>query len=446
LLLVCDSPVLLFMHGLILDIKQLFITHRGKITDNRQTIRSIAALFGGNMMSSVLGAVGGVLVARFIGPDVAGLFRAYTIPLMYLTFLHLGTFDGLWRQIPYYVGKEMPEKVEALASSAAAWNLLMSLIVSLGFIACALYSLLQGSWFGVAGWLAQMLCCWGIFYGGYLGATYRTINQFVSLARIQLVQSVLNFGMILFIPFLGFYGLCVRSAVPSVAGVWLYHRARPLKIIYRFDRKALTEVIEIGLPFSFWGSLYTSIWTATESALMLYFGGVKGLGLFSVAVVIREGLNVLPQSVYQVMTPRVVEAYAREGSVRNANARSLWLTAGLTGFMVLVTIIASFTLDVLVPLVLPKYVEGIPLMKVCLWFAVIQAASLPLNTIFATGRSWLHGRGVIVGLAVFPLAAYILTPLLGGVLAVAIGSLLGRTARTIAAYLEIALLVKHEPI
>jgi len=266
----------------------------------------------------------------------------------------------------------------------------------------------------------------------------------VALARIQLIQAVLNFGLVFIVPALGFFGLCIRAALPAVAGVGLYHRNRPLRIRYRFEWKALGEVVRVGLPFSFWGSLYTSIWTATESALMLSMGGLKGLGLFAVAAVIRDGMNVLPQSVYQVMTPRVVEAYAREGSVRSANARSLLTTVGLTGTMALLVIACSYLLGILVPLAIPKYVDGVPLMKVCLWFSVLQAAALPFNTLFATGRSWLYGRGVIVGLVVFPLSAYLLRPTLGGILAVALGSLLGRAARTVVAYGEIALLTRRE--
>ena len=74
-------------------------------------------------------------------------------------------------------------------------------------------------------------------------------------------------------------------------------------------------------------------------------------------------------------------------------------------------------------------------MKVCLWFAVIHAASLPLNTLFATGRSWTVGRGVILGWIVFPAATLLLMPSVGGVIAVALGSLAGRTVRTLAATL-----------
>ena len=432
------------MLGVGLNPKELLAGFTAKIANNHHALRSVGSLFGGNIISTSLGIIGGLLVARYLGPEETGLFRSFTIPLAYLTFLHLGTFDGLYRQIPYYVGKEMPEKVAALASSAGAWNIFVSTIVSIGFAICALYSLWHHDFVGVVGWISQALCCWGIFFGGYLGATYRTISQFVAIARIQVLQAIVSFGTVFLVPSLRFYGLCIRGASASIAGAWLFYRNRPLKVPFRFDAKALGEVVRIGFPFSFWGSLYSSVWTATESALMLSFGGVTGLGLFAVAAVLREGMNFFPQAVNQVMIPRVVEAFARDESVRNANARSSWLTVGLTGLMVLTILIVSYSLEFLVPIAIPKYTDGIPLMKICLWFSVVQAASLPLNTLFATGRSWLYGRGVIVGLLAFPLATYLLVPMFGGVLAAAMGSLIGRAVRTVEAYVEILLLTRRE--
>ncbi|HET6365178.1 MAG TPA: hypothetical protein VFG02_09020 [Nitrospirota bacterium] len=430
--------------GYVSILKKRIDNVRAKISKSRQTIQSVSALLGSNITSSVLTAIGGVLVARFLGPEETGSFRAFTIPLTYLIFLHFGTWDGLWRQIPYFVGKEMPGQVDRLASAAGAFNLFVSVVVSCGFICCAAYSLAHHNLYGVFGWLSQVLCCWAVFYGGYLTSTYRTLHHFVSLARIQMAQTVLTFGMVFLLPFLKFYGLCARVAFPSFLAVWLYHRNRPLKVSYRFDTKALWELIKIGLPFSFWGNLYTSFWTATESAMVLSLSGVSALGLFSVAAVMGSAVNALPMAIWQVLTPRVVTAFARDGSVRNANARVIWVTVALVGFMIILAFAGSFLLDIFVPYFIPKYVAGVPVMKVCLWFPVVQAAFLPINTLFATGRPWLYGRSVIAGIVVFPLTTYLLLPVIGGILAVAVGSLLGRTVRTLVAYVDLVALTRQE--
>ena len=427
-------------------LKQWLVEARARISERRQVIHSVVALLGSNIASAVLTASGGLLVARFIGPEVTGSFRAYTIPLTYMIFLHLGTWDGLWRQIPFYVGKEMPEQIELLASTAGYFNILVSIVVSFGFFCCAAYGLVHHDLQSFFGWFSQSLFCWGVFYGGYLTSTYRTLYHFITLARIQVSQIILAFGIVFSLPFLGFYGLCARVAFPTILALWFYHRYRPLKVIYRLDRKTLLELLKIGFPFSFWGTLSTSFWSASESVLVLSLSGVSALGLFTVATVIGGAVNSLPLAIWQVLTPRVVSAYARDGSVRNANERVMWVSAGLTGFMILIACAGSFMLEILVPLFIPKYVAGIPVMKVCLWFPVIQAAFLPINTLFATGRPWLFGRCVLAGIVVFPLTTYLLLPVTGGVLAVAVGSLLGHTARTIAAYVDLINLTRQETV
>ncbi len=415
-----------------------------RMARSRQTIRSVAALLSGNLLASALGAVGGLMVARFLGPNETGSFRFFTIPLTYLYFLHLGTWDGLTHQIPYLVGKEEPERVNLLASTAGAFNLLISVVVSCGFVSCALYGLAHHDLRSVFGWLSQIFLCWSVFYGGYLTSTYRTLHHFVSLARFQVVQAVLTFGMVFLLPFLGFYGLCARTALPSLLVVLLYHWNRPLRVKYGLNIKALRGLIRLGFPLSFWGNLYTSIWTATEGALVLSLAGVTSLGLYSVAAVISAAVNSVPLAVWQVLTPRVVTTFARDGSVRGANVRIAWVTLGLTGFMVAVAVVTSYLVGIFVPYFIPKYIAGISVMKVCLWFPVVQAAFLPMNALFATGKPWLYGRSVIAGIVVFPLTAYLLHPVIGGLLAVAVGSLLGRAARTFAAYVDLFILTRRE--
>ena len=270
-----------------------------------------------------------------------------------------------------------------------------------------------------------------------------SITSWFSPASNSLRQSSLS---VLYLPSpSGDFTACAcRATVPSILGLWLYHRARPLRIPLRFDFAAFKEVVKIGMPLCFWGTLYSSLWPAAEYTLMLHFGGVKGVGLFSVAVVMRESLSILPHSIHQVFMPRVVESYARQGGVRHAAKRTFQVAGALSLFMVIVVLFISFLLNYFVPLFIPKYVDGLSLMKVCLGWAVIHAASLPLYGLVATGQSWLYGKGVLAGLLAFPLAVYMLNPLIGGMLAVAVGSIIGRLVRTVVAYFDLIMLVRQE--
>lgn len=379
-------------------------------------------------------------MARFVDPETAGRFRLFTIPLMYMTFLHLGTFDGLGRQIPLHVGRGDRVRAEAIASTAGAWNLWVSVVVSAGFALLALGALIRGEFPSALGWLTQSVMAWGVFYGGYLAATYRTISHFLAMARIQLLATALSFGLVFTLPLLQFVGLCVRSAVPSAVSTLLLHRLRPIRVQLRYERDAFREVIRVGLPFCLWGSLHTSIWTAIESTLIFYLGGAQALGHFAVAVVFREGVCIVPQAITQVITPRMVQLYGRDGHLRSAAPVVRRVVAVLVVAMVFLVFGLSMLLEAVVPRFLPRYEEGLPLITACLWLGVIQAAALPLNGLIAHGRAWGVGRGIAAGLFTFMLSSWLLLPHTGGVLAVAWASLVGRVIRTAVGSWDLAVL------
>lgn len=408
------------------------------------SINSISSVTIINIVGSVLAAIGGVLVARYIDPEVNGKFRIFTVPLMYLSFFHLGSFDGLWRQIPYYSSLDDNDALYKTTASAGAWNVFITYIAAVVFCLLSFWGLVQENYLEAAGWFSQAIASVGVYYGGYLSATYRTVSGFVVFARIQFIQSIATFIFVMFVVFLGFYGLCLRLVLPVVIFVVLLHIYRPFRISLFFDLASFKSLVKIGLPLCFWGTLYTSIWIAVEYSLMFSFGGTKAVGFLSVAIIIRESLCVIPNSFNQYLMPKAVDSFAKNGNTSAFAIESYLVTVITILITVIVVIISSFLLNYFVPMFIPKYFEGLTLIKTCIWFAVIQATSIPLNGLIASGRGWLYGKGILVGIIFFPLAVLLLNKIVGGILAVALGSLIGRFIRTSVAYFDLYKLMDHE--
>jgi hypothetical protein len=363
---------------------------------------------------------------------------------MFLTFLHMGTFDGLHRQIPFYMGKGLQDDVNTAASASGAWNVLVAAAVSTVFLALAAIAFVNRDLQAGMGWLTQAVVCWSIFYAGYLGATYRTVSHFVAVAKINLIQTVIVFLLVFTLPVMGFYGLCLRAAAPTLLILYLYHHFRPLKMPLKFNFTALKGVVSVGLPLCFWGTLDTSLWMALENSFLLKLGGVKELGLFSVVFVMREGLSVLTRAVHQVLAPRIIEKFSREGSLRQVTWESTKLSMLLVVVMLICMPVLSRCLDFFVPLVIPRYLDGVSAMKLALWVVVVDAASLPLNALYATGKAWLYGRGVLAGLLTFAIVTPFLVAHIGALLAVVAGSLSGRIVRVLVCYIDLYFLVRRE--
>lgn len=407
-------------------------------------LKSISALAGSNLLGSILAAIGGVLVARYVDPTENGEFRVFGIPLMYLSFLHLGTLDGISRQIPFFSAKGDIAYVEKIAAASGAWNAFIASVVAAGFVVLEIFALWSGDTKAGMGWLTQSIVCFAIFYGGYISATYRTLHGFVGLARIQLIQTVIGFIFVAAVISWGFYGLCLRAAVPGLLGIFLFHKSRPLKVKLEFDRGALWDVMKVGLPLCLWSSIYNPLWIAAESTLIHEFGGATALGYFAVAIIVKESVCIIPQAFNQVFMPRIVESFSKAGSISTGIRQTILSTALLVPSMAAVAGIASVALSFAVPKIIPMYTNGLPIMQALLLHGVLQAASLPLNSLVANGRIWLYGRGVLVGVFVFGTSVYLLEPIIGGVMAVAYGSIIGRSARISAGYFELYKLMRNK--
>lgn len=405
----------------------------------RSLIKSVGALAGGNLAASLLSAVGGVIVARLIDPTINGEFRYYSLPLMYLVFLQLGTFEGLGRQIPFYAAQGMGERVERLAAAAAGWNALLAVGVGAVFVLLEVAALIEGDVRPASGWLVQALVSISVFYGGYLNATFRTLNGFVAIGRVQFVQAVLSFFLIASVGLWGFYGLCARAAVPALVGVYLLNRVRPIKVPPIIERNSFFELLKVGFPFCLWGSIYNPLWLATEATLVHKVGGATVLGYYSIGLIVKEAICILPQAVNQVLLPVIVAQYASDGNIDRGLKQGLKLAMLLAAIMTVVALVVGIVLDSAIPLVIPMYIGGVGIMKILLWHSVLQALSIPLNSLIAHGSSSIFARGVVLGCFGFLLSSLLLLNLVGGVEAILYGSIVGRLVRIVSGYVDMYL-------
>lgn len=386
------------------------------------------------MTASVLGALGGIITTRYISPELAGQFRLFTIPLMYLAILHIGTHDGLFRLVPFHRGRQEYEAIKEISEAASTWSKLVSLTISLLFLVAAIHGLLVEDYFAFWGWVAQIPITWALFYGGYLSTMYRTNNEFGKLSAIQLVQSILQFGLVFFLPKLQFVGLCAKAAVPSLISVFLQHKHQRRALTSTFNKSALFRLSRAGMPFFTWNYISGPLWIATESVLILKYFGVKELGYFTVALVVREAMQTLPQSIQQVIVPRVVEQYARGGTDRSQFLQLAQMSL-ITAIVVMLLILpAKLAIDSFIPIFSPMYVDAIPAITLSMFFALPQAFLTPLNILFASGRHWSYGMSVLVGFAGFGIAILVLPVWLDGAIMILTASLFGRILSLLPVY------------
>ncbi len=416
-----------------------------------KTVRTVAAFTTGNTVAMALGMAGSLVQAHYVGPEDWGVFLTFGVVAGYLTFFHLGVFDGLQREIPIQLGRGNPAKAERAASACLTWITFISLVGVALFLGLALQAACSDDkqhWMRFWGWLTYTPGIIAMFYGGYLNTTFRTGQQFVALSKTSVIQSVAGTATLPLLPFLGYYGVCLRTAASSVAGLFFLHRWRPMRVRPRFDWPDFWEVIRIGLPLSGIGYIYTALWSSVEGTLVLMWFGDKQLGLFAFAVFVRTTVAQLAQNMNQVLSVKVYEQYGRTHRVEDCLRLILKPLALACLASIPLIAVGWFLLPWVVRFLTPKFVDAILMAQLMLLMLPITFLRLFGSILWATGRRIYCLVPVVAGFLAFVGCSWLLHRLhvgvLSGVLSVAIGSMAGVIVNILGFCVVIWLLIGQE--
>lgn len=374
------------------------------------SMRKLIAVFaGGNFISMILRLAGGFLTARLSEPSVLGLFNGIGLVLGYAPFLQLGVLNGLNRELPYYIGAGDNERAQALAATAQAWALIVGGAVALGLLTFSVWHLINGRMDLAAGWFTNAIGAMLLFYGQmYLQVTYRTGGDFSRLAIMNVVQNASALLLVWMVWLFSFYGLCLRSIIVGAINMILLWKWRPYKIKPNWDHKHFNQLLKIGAPIFFTGQIY-GWWMITDSALVLKFAGIKGLGLYQLANMAGQAVEVLPNALAQICYPRMAEEYGRSNSIgailKIIRRPIVMLTIGIVPFILIVW----FALPSIVHVLLPKYIESVPAAQWMLCSAAVLSLAPVCDVFSVTKRLDLYLFAVVVGIIMYSISLYVLT-------------------------------------
>ncbi|MEN6459654.1 MAG: hypothetical protein ABFC63_12075 [Thermoguttaceae bacterium] len=409
-----------------------------------RTLRTVSIFAGGNLIATALAIVGSVVQARYVGPEEMGVFRTFSIVVGYLSFLHLGTVDGLQRQLPCLLGSGRRDAAERAASASLAWTLLVSALGGIAFLGLALVDALHGRWMHACGWIAHTPVLFAALYGVGLGTTYRTGGDFARLSTINMAQAVVGTLLLPLVPPLRYVGLCLRLFLVSLFGAALLQRSCPFPIRRGFGVKDLWGVVRVGLPLSVVGYLATSFWWSLESSLVFRHLGVEALGLFTVVVLFRQTACQLLLNVNQVYMPRIAEQFGRSGRITDCVRLSVKPTL-LAALATLPLMAIGWALaPAAIRLAMPKYADAIAAVQWTLPMMLVFVLRLPLYSLQASGRYVDHGVSVVCGIVCFVAAAIIAFQWDGGLVGIVLASTAGHVAQNAVSYVFIFLQMHRE--
>ncbi len=360
------------------------------------------------MISNVIRIVCGILVARFVLPEILGTFNGIGIIIGYLPILQFGVMNGLNRELPYLFGKGENDKAKSYASVAQFWELALSVLAFLALTSFAVYYLIHSKYFYAAGFFAYALVSIHHYYGlNYLQILFRTNRDFNKLSNITLILSFVSLITVLLVWKWQFYGLCMRSVIMAIIEMYLLWEWKPLSVIPRMDYKLLKDIITVGMPIFIVGIVF-SLWGTLQNSLVLKFGGAEQFGFFALALMVESSMSILINSVSQVIYPKMAFEHGTGKGIKELLKLSFKPIFFVFIFLIPSIIIVWYILPYAVEWLIPKYMKGIEAAR---WTLLILPVSLlgvnnNLFNVLKKQRDFLFS--IISGMIVFGISLYIL--------------------------------------
>lgn len=342
----------------------------------REVVKDVAQVTLGSYIAQVLGFVTAIAMRRFLEPQAMGIWTTLKVILSYGSFTSLGVSKASSRDIPYYEAKGDHETVAKLRNVTFTVNTVVSALCAAGLVA---YAFLGP--FAAKPVVRDGLCVIALlvvlerFYS-YYTTILRAEKAFGIVSRMTVWEAAVELAMVVvLVRRFGLYGLYGGTVLAFLINTWQLHAMAKRRFRLDLDLARMWAMMKLGISLSLLAFLVTFL-RSLDKVMIAKHLGAEAVGHFSIALMVSNFAFNVANLVGIVMYPRFMEAYGRSGE---AAGMAPFLTGGLralglalpAGFAILAWVFPALFVHLL-----PKYVPGIPSLKVLLVATYVYSLTL----------------------------------------------------------------------
>lgn len=333
------------------------------------------------IISNFLRLLSGFLVVRFIDPESYGQFTGVGVYLGYILIGQGGIINGLSRELPFELGRNNDSYAKELASSVFLYTVILSFISSMIFLFFGVKLIIKGNNITAIIYIAYSLIGGlHILNKQFLPTLYRTNKDFNSLSKQNITVGIGNLISVVLVYFFGLFGLIARGIFLAFLEFYLLFKNKPYRLKFSYQIKHFKVLFKTGIPIFMVGRVGPT-WHTVMNNIIFSVGGALNFGLYALSTIIQGAVGVIPNSFGQVIYPRMSIMLGEGKSVSHilrANIKPLIFQFFV---MVGVSIVGVILLPIVIPFLLPKYVDGITAAQWMLFVPVAQSFGA-LNNIY----------------------------------------------------------------
>lgn len=323
-----------------------------------------------------------LVAAKQLGPTTWGIWQLLLLILTYGSFIHLGTINGMNREIPIFKGKMDIKKIDTIREVTFGAVLTGSIIAGLVIYAIALTTDAEGIFMPLK-WMPPLLAAYMLYM--YL-QVYLKSDKLFSHVSMQQFFLAIAFPAIV-VPLLFAFqlvGYIIGYFIALFITCLIVLKMGPVRLKLRFDTTETMQLLKIGFPIMIAGILYALMMTIDRLVISTFLT-IPQLGYYSLSIMVIGFLVMITTVVGQQIYPRMAESWGRTS---NHFELIKWMRIQLimsVSFTLPLILATYFLCPIFVKAHMSAYVPGITAMKISLispvFLAIANSYTNFLNTI-----------------------------------------------------------------
>ncbi len=309
---------------------------------NRKPVSgSILSYSSATLFGRVLSVVQGLVIIRWLEPEVLGMWLQLQLITIYGSLAHFGLLNAVNRQIPFHHGRGEPDRarnVEDVVRGALLIFCATGLVAIVGMHLAGVTATERGR--GVLALVFTAIVTLGIEF--HLGL-FRARHAFGRAGLVNVVSSLLILLGLPLVYYWGFDGLLWRAAAAATAGLMVCITLNGWNLGAEFDWKATVGLLRIGLPIMIF-SVGIIAFNSMDRTLIALLLDENAMGLYAMCFALAQVLALFPTTIGQIYYPRMTELYAAEGISRSLIRRCIDASALSAAVVAVLACGAFFTM------------------------------------------------------------------------------------------------------
>ena len=342
--------------------------------------KTVGLVTSSNLLFSLANLLSGFLVAKWLLPEELGQFNVLSIFTSYIILVQIGIPSGLSREFPFFWGKREREKAVEVAETAKFYMLYLSLLILLVtfIVGIYYYAIEELNKYAIGSIVVGITCFQSLYVNKYLKILYKSENEFIKLSHIKFISVIINLSSLILVYKFQFYGLCLRAILVTIFDFYFTNKWKPIAVSVKFRFKTIKELIVTGMPIYSVASII-GLWPTVQRTLIVSYLGTKGLGLYTLSIVLQNLLNTFNSSISNVSFPLMSKAYGKGASLLDLlKIPGRYFIISVIVYSIGATV-GWYLIPIIVANYLPEYAEGIEAAQWMLLVSVVSSFSIFSN-------------------------------------------------------------------